>query len=62
MRLAMRRALGELPLALAAVVQQHVEALGRVGRVGTALAQATWPEPGPWQASQETFSADKVVW
>ena len=27
-----------------------------------ACAQATWPEPGPWQASQDTFSADQVVW
>ncbi|MFO1046390.1 MAG: hypothetical protein U1E52_00580 [Geminicoccaceae bacterium] len=25
-------------------------------------AQATCAEPGPWQASQETFSAEKVVW
>ena len=27
----------------------------------TASAQATWADPGPWQASQETSSSDQVV-
>ena len=27
----------------------------------TASAQATCAEPGPWQASQETFNSDHVV-
>ncbi len=27
----------------------------------TASAQATCAEPGPWQASHETFSSDQVV-
>ncbi len=25
-------------------------------------AQATWREPGPWQASQPTMISDQVVW
>ena len=29
--------------------------------IGGTSAQATWREPGPWQASQETLTSDQVV-
>ena len=50
------RPLGKRPLALAAVAQQHGQTLRRDRSASApACAQATWPEPGPWQASQDTF-------
>ncbi len=34
---------------------------GACPRAFAAAAHSTWREPGPWQASQETFSSEKVV-